>query len=384
MFQGPQSGKFGVIHNEAAPITHMFNWVLDSINHSPETYYASNTLWGPNRNPGVIDWSGNFSLFDGDYIIWAGEFLKCLEFFTAPTTGVYGNPGTTYCGQGIVESVALTWAWGAEQSLTQVVNVAANGCIASRDRVIDDTVVETPAKMCGLQLHMAIDDPPTAWGIIDNVQQAVLTMSAANQPFVNSSTGCCTHRRPGNLDWTLALTMTDHRAVLISRENVPSFRLYNTTTTFWELVYSIFMSKTGITADRQTGAIQSQVVNYQMKAISDTTMGEIIAPDTTTLWPPVATLLSTPDAPTAVAGTPTGNDVSVGWTPPAGGEAPTSYTIWASQDGVDFACVGCSASSPYVDVGVPATTELFYKVAGANAQGQGPFSVMSADAGPIT
>ena len=103
MFFGPQSGKFGVIHDNGAAITHMFNWVLDSINHSPETYYSSNTLWGANRNPGVIDWTGNFSLFDGNYIIFPGQFFNCMEFFTAPISGVYGNPGTVYCGQAIVE-----------------------------------------------------------------------------------------------------------------------------------------------------------------------------------------------------------------------------------------------------------------------------------------
>ena len=64
MFEGPQSGKFAIIHEEGLPITHMFNWNLD-ISHTPETYYASNTRWGADRNPGVIDWTGNFSVFDG-------------------------------------------------------------------------------------------------------------------------------------------------------------------------------------------------------------------------------------------------------------------------------------------------------------------------------
>ena len=389
MYQGPQSGKFGIIHNEELPITHMFNWTFDTISHTPETYYASNTLWGPDRNPGVIDWTGNFSLFDGRYIIFPGQFLKCLEFFTAPSTGVYGNVGQTYCGQGIVDSTVLTWAWGAEQSLTQVVNFSANGCLANRNRVIDDTTIRTPDKMCGLQLQYALGDGVPSWVLFENIQQAVLTMESNNPTYVNSSTGCCTHRRPGNINWTLALTLTDHRTVTYSRTDLLSFRLYNSATTFWELVFGIFSGTSGVIANRQTGEIQQQVANFSMKALSDNGVGHIgwgtdplSAPY---IWPPVATTNTVPGPPTGVSGSEsTPYNVSVGWTAPSTGDAPTGYTVWASLDGVDFAVVGCSASDSYLDIGLPTLRQgesdydVYYKINAFNAQGQGPFSAVSA------
>ena len=387
MYQGPQSGKFGIIHNEALPITHMFNWTFDTISHTPETYYASNTLWGPDRNPGVIDWTGNFSLFDGRAIIFPGQFLKCLEFFTAPTTGVYGNVGQTYCGQGIVDSVVLTWAWGPEQSLTQVVNFSANGCLANRNRVIDDTTIRTPDKMCGLQLQYGLTETPS-WTLFENIQQAVLTMESTNPTYVNSSTGCCTHRRPGNINWTLALTLTDHRTITYSRYDLLSFRLYNAPTTFWELAYAIFSGTSGVVANRQTGEIQQQVANFSMKALSDNSVGSIAWGTSGGLqnyWPPVATTETVPDAPTAVSGSEsTPYNVSVGWTAPAGGAAVTGYTVWASLDGVDFAVVGCSASDSYLDIGLPELRQgqteydVWYKINAFNARGQGPFSAISA------
>jgi hypothetical protein len=383
MFFGPQSGKFAVVHDGLTAITHMFNWNIDSHSHTPETYYASNTKWGASRNPGVMDFTGNFSLFDGNYIVFPGDFFKCIEFFTAPTSGVYGNPGSTYCGQGIVESNVITWAWGPEQSLTQQINIAANGCLATRDRTLDDTNISTPAKMCGLKLQWTVEPTPSTWLEIENAQQAVLTMTASNPSFVNSSTGCCTHRRPGNIDWTLAVTYTDHRAFIIVRESPYSFRLFNTPTTFWELSYAIFGSVTGITADRQTGAIQTQVANFMMKAIEDETMGYIRPPGgnpsgVDDLWPPVPTLLTVPTVPTIGTAVQEGGayNVDVTWTPESSGDA-TGYTIWASYDDIDFACVGCSVSSPYKDIGVPPTATsypMYYKVSAFNAQGQGEFS----------
>ena len=379
MFEGPQSGKFGVIHNLDLAITHMFNWSLDNVSHTPETYFASNTKFAPNRNPGVVDWGGNFSLYDGAYIIFPGEFLYCLEMFTAPTSGVYGNVGNTWCGQAIVESVTLNWAWGAEQSLTQQVVIAANGDIAQRNRVIDDTGTASPNKMCGLAPTWAIDNPPTAWSTIENVQSMALTFTSANQPFVNSSTGCATHRRPGNLDWTLAITFTDHRVVTFTREQVRSFRLYNSTTTYWELVYSIYAGMSNIVADRESGAIQAATANWSMKAFGAATLGHIANPATVNVWPPVASATSVPDAPTSPAAADAGGqDMNVTWTAPAGGVTPVGYTVWASVDGIDFACVGCNTDTSYTDVGLqPNAVGYYYKIAAYAANGQGPFSTVS-------
>ena len=76
--------------------------------------------------------------------------------------------------------------------------------------------------MCGLQLEWGKTESPV-FSLIDNVEQAVLTLQATNPSYVNSSTGCCTHRRPGNIDWTLALTLTDHRSVTFTRNDLLTF-----------------------------------------------------------------------------------------------------------------------------------------------------------------
>jgi hypothetical protein len=395
MFEGPQSGKFGVLHADTLPITHMFNWTIDSIDHSPETYYASNTLGAPDRNPGVINWTGNFSVFDGKYLIFPGQFLYSLEMFTAPRSGVYGNTGPTYAAQAIVESNTITWAWGEEQSLTQVINIAGNGCILGRERVIDDLGTLTPAKMCGLQLQTAFGAAATPWQTLNNIQQAVLTVTSANQPFVNSSTGCCTHRRPGNIDWTLALTYTDHRIITIARTDLVSFRTWISPTQYWDFIYGIIMSASNIVADRQSGSIESQVGNFQMKALSgEGTRGSISYFNGTApvaIWPPVATTNTVPGPPqTVAAGLNVGdnNDVDVTWSVPVTGDPATAYSIWASPDGIDYSCIGYDSvpDLAYTDVGVgqyslPGGTDWWYKVAGINAQGQGEFS---APDGPLT
>jgi hypothetical protein len=384
MHIGPQSGKFAVVHNFGLPITHMFNWNLDSISHTPETYYASNTYWGANRNPGVIDWSGNFSVFNGGYLFFPGQYIGNLELFTAPDDGNYGRPGTTYCGQAIVESVELTWAWGAEQSLIQQVNFAANGCVASRNRFLNDTTIENPSKMCGLQIQWVINNEspvPGDYTQIYNVQQATLSLSATNPEYVNSSTGCCTHRRPGNIDWTLALNMTDNRSVLFTREDLLAFRLWNSPTDFWQLLYGIFGGSSNVVANRQTGEIQSQVANFSMKGISKTgtLVGDVthyIGAIPTILWPAPLSTIDVPGKPGKPSGTQNGADVDVSWAAPGQGGSVDGYTIWAG-DGVDFACVASTSGTSGTDEGLPALGNYYYRVAGYNVWGQGEFSDVS-------
>jgi hypothetical protein len=213
-------------------------------------------------------------------------------------------------------------------------------------------------------------------------------MESTNPTYVNSSTGCCTHRRPGNINWTLALTLTDHRSITYTRNDLLSFRLYNSPTTFWELAFAIFSTTSGVVANRQTGEIQQQVANFSMKALSANTVGHIGWGTTGGLqkyWPPVATTETVPGPPSAVSGTEsTPYNVSVGWTAPSTGGVASGYTVWASLDGIDFAVVGCTATDSYLDLGLPelrtgqSDYDVYYKINAYNQYGQGPFSPISA------
>ncbi|GAG21902.1 unnamed protein product, partial [marine sediment metagenome] len=157
----------------------------------------------------------------------------------------------------------------------------------------------------------------------------------------------------------------------------------------------IFSGTSGVVANRQTGEIQQQVANFSMKALSANSIGNIswgtdplTHPDND-VWPPVPTTDTVPGAPTAVSGNEsTPYNVSVGWTAPPVGVEPgddiTGYTVWASLDGIDFAVVGCSDSDSYLDIGLPelrageVNYDVYYKINAFNAQGQGPFSDVSA------
>ena len=159
----------------------------------------------------------------------------------------------------------------------------------------------------------------------------------------------------------------------------------------------MFVGTSGVVANRQTGEIQQQVSNFSMKALSANSVGHIAFGTAATIglpaniwWPPVPTTNTTPGTPTVVAGSQEGAavyNVDLTWTAPPTGVEPgddiVGYTIWASLDGVDFAVVGCSADTSYKDVGVPpvvggADYDIWYKINAFNAQGQGPFSDISA------
>lgn len=293
---GPRSGKFGIVQvgSPLAAATPMFNWTLID-DMAPEVYYASNTRGGAQRQAGVEDFQGSFNLYSGFPIVGALPILPgtklSVELFTAPDTGIYGNPGTIYFGNIIVDSVSIAWQWQPTASLVTTVNFSAISCLQTKTGVIDDLSLLTPAKMCGLPLEYSIDDGQ-AWLPWDNVVNLSLNLTVGNQPIVNSSTACCTNRNAGNVDWGIVATEQECSEQFPKGTEDLRVKLYDTATTFWDIKWGFVRGYTNLTVNRQTGQIITRDLNIDMNAISGQEIGVITMPNTLIYWPPVPTTVT--------------------------------------------------------------------------------------------
>lgn len=287
---GPRSGKHGAVNG----INTVRNWSLN-ITGAIETRYHSASRGGPERYAGVEDWNGVIEGFGGNPGIFPGDSVA-LVLFSGPDDGVYGHDGLTYYGTALIDSLAINWNWQPSQSLTWSAGFSANGCIASQD----DTIADTPnigctARMCSLSVAYLDDCGTTGTSFTewDNIESATLTFNADNQMYVNSSTNCCTGRRPGNIDWTLELVDQEDYAVMDSAD-VWAFRLYDTATTYWQLYWGILQDLSNIRVDIESGAIKTKTNTIVMNGRTccanvgtGTTadIGYIINPSGGTEWP---------------------------------------------------------------------------------------------------
>lgn len=288
---GVHSGKFGVVHkivdSNRSAVEYIRNWSLEDT-QAPESYYASNTRGGQFANQGVFDNTGSFSGFGGDPLLFPGDLFE-FEGYTAPDTDVYNTAGDIYKLSAIVESLTITWGWGASQTLGWSIDFAAasSGLSIESGAAILDDAVTVPEKMCGLVVEYTDDtDAPAAYAPWGNVITATLTFTAANQPYVNSSTGCNTYRKPGNLGWTLSL-VEQRQDQLQAKGTQHRWKIY---TDFagdeaWILEYGMITGYTGLTVDRETGGIIQKTVNVTMQGSNGTTLGQITRPSGAAVWP---------------------------------------------------------------------------------------------------
>lgn len=276
---GVHGGKFAAIDGKRS----VRQWTVND-GHTPAKGIASNTLNGPMRRPGVQDWTGNYNAFGAQPELMPGDPFSFIGY-TAPDNDVSGV-GQTYAGDALVENVVISWNYQNGELISHVVNFGGHLALVSGSSSVEDTSDPDAFEVCGTKLQWA----PALTGVyvdLDNILSMQLTLSCALQTYVNSSTLCWTGRKPGPIDWTLAITQQDNVRLgsMFDKGDRIKLKLFINATEFYELTWGQVRDFSGITADRETGAILQRTINVDMDGWDGTNPGSIILPDTTTWWP---------------------------------------------------------------------------------------------------
>ena len=209
--------------------------------------------------------------------------------YSAPDDDVGGNAGKIWAGNAIVDQLVVNWNWSTGEIINMGINFSGNGALAVSDGTHSDATDPDVPIPCGTKITYG--DPlvlETEW---DNLVSAVLTITAENQAYVNSSSvisgECWTQRKPGNIDWTLAVTEQNNEglATEIDIAADEEFRLYVDDTDFWLLKWGHVGDVSGLTVDRETGAIMQRTVNIAMNGFNPD-VGEITLPGAGSSWWP--------------------------------------------------------------------------------------------------
>lgn len=284
------SGRFGVLNG----VSTVRNWSINDLS-SPQRFVASNTLGGSGRRPGARDWNGSYGAYGGNPGVMPGEAFS-FSGYAAPDNDTAGGVGTIWAGTAIVDSVAITWNWANQEIISHVVNFSANGALtssASQTALSDATTVDAPAP-CGTKITYGTPGSGgfgTDW---ENLVQAVLTITAENQTYVNTDTvvssECWTFRKAGPIDWTLAVTEqnSDGLPTDVDIAQDEEFQILVDETDFWHLKWGHVGDASGLTVDRETGAIIERTVNIAMSGFVGGSTGNITVPGAVSDWWPFA------------------------------------------------------------------------------------------------
>lgn len=273
------SGKFAVVNGQST----VRNWTVNEINEA-KPFVASNTLGATGRRVSVWDWNGTFSAYGGSPSMFPGDAFT-FAGYTAPDDDTQGSDGQRYSGTGIIDSIVITWNWANGDILSYVANFSGNGALAADTGLYTDST--TPTVPPAVDTKITYDDSgDTDW---TNISQAVLTLTAANQAYVNSSSvvsgKAWRQRKAGILDATLAVT--EDRTLRASLPDIGDsldLKLWVNATEFWQLQWMFLENFSNISADRETGAIIQRTANLSMNCHDGTSLGTIVHPDLTVKW----------------------------------------------------------------------------------------------------
>lgn len=284
---GVHSGRFAIVDG----VDTVRNWNISETT-SPARFVASNTRNGTGRRKGIRSWTGSYAKYGAKPLHMPGEFFNFLGY-TAPDDDTEGGQGLCYSGSAIVDSVALMWNWQNGEILSHSVNFSGHLALTveTDDDPQDLTEPDVP-EVWGTKLAFGAD-VSAAETVIANMLQATLNISSSNQSYVNSSTYIgdkpWTGRTPGNIDWSLAAVIQDN----IRTASVPvvgedtQIKLYIDDTLFWLLYWGHVRDYTGLTADRDSGAILQGTMNLDMNASLGGDIGRIQLPGESEAWWPV-------------------------------------------------------------------------------------------------
>lgn len=267
---GPQSGRFGVIDG----ISTVRNWSINDVSTLPKGV-ASSTKNGALRRPGIRSWTGSFAFYGHTPPVMPGSLFD-FAGYTAPNDGVSGN-GVVYLGQAICDSASIVWNWQSGDIISGTCNFSGHLELTTDvDEYLDTTSPNAPS-ICGTGIFYNA----TEW---ENVTQATLNLTAANGSYVNSSTGCWTGRRPGPVDATLSVVEQEVARGSFEIGDDLIVKIMVDGTDFWELKWMKVKDFSGLSVDRETGAIMSRTVALEKNGFNGGT-GWIKKPGGTTWWP---------------------------------------------------------------------------------------------------
>lgn len=280
------TGKYGAINGMST----VRQWSISDTGET-KSYVASNTRGGTGRKRGNYDWSGNANCYGGLPAVLPGETLD-FEGYTAPESGEEGGDGAVYSGDAICDQVVITWNWTAADLLSHTVNFSGDGALANAvtAAILDETFPDAPSIIEYPMFYGEIDAASGAFVELEEVQTATLTITTANQSYVNSSTDGNTKRKPGNVDWTLAVVLHNDAGVHLPFTKGESYGFHlpvPDATQPWVLHWGILREITGITIDRESGAMISCTCNFEMNGFDDENeeVGVIETPDGAQYWP---------------------------------------------------------------------------------------------------
>lgn len=285
---GIHSGKFGVLDG----VSTVRNWAIND-SMSPQEYVASNTLFGKGRRTGPEEWNGSYGHYGHTPEVMPGELFSFLGY-TAPNDDVTGA-GLTYEGQAVVENVQLSWNWGAAEILGLVTNYKGHLALTINPTGDEqhDVTIPTVYQPAGTRIEYSTDG--NTFVELENLLSAQLTISCTLLEYLNSSTAVAGRlwkgQKSGIIDWNASIVQQDNQRSSFDKGDSLVWRFYVTDVLYWELKWGKVGEFTGLTVDRETGAIMQQTINVAMDgfdpAAGDYTAatGHVLKPGGDQFWP---------------------------------------------------------------------------------------------------
>jgi hypothetical protein len=252
---------------------------------------ASNTALGTARKRGVHSWSGSYQAYGATPAKMPGSVFN-FEGYGSPVNDVSGA-GLRYLGSAMVSQVVINWDWRTGAIIGHTVTFAGHLELTKQSGADpgDATDPDLP-ETTGTKIQWAdssLEVP--VYADLPNVTNASLSIRAAVAAYVNSSTyvngRAWTGQVSGPVDWSLAIGQQDEERLtgIFDIDSVIELKLFTTDALFWQLKHGIVKDFTGITANRETGAIMGRTINVDMNCFYDEALGAVTRPDTTNWWP---------------------------------------------------------------------------------------------------
>lgn len=284
------TGRFGMVDGGVA----IRNWSINE-GYATNKSVHSGTAFGSDRENGPYDWTGQFGAYGHSPIVMPGEYLD-LDAYKAPDAADDEDNGEIYSGSIYIESVAITINFQTNEIISHIVTFGGNGDLTiSNGTLIEDANAVANFTPCAGKIVTFVSGTPDVETILQYVTQATLTFSKPGITSVNSGTTagsgkCITTRHPGSaIDWTMSISTEEgnRNSSLVPGSN-HKFRVYVTASNFWELVWGKVKDITGLTVDRETGAVIAQTYNVEMKSHLSGVAGNITKPGAGSAWWPAA------------------------------------------------------------------------------------------------
>ena len=273
------TGQFGTVNGHS----YINTWNIQRT-RALQTSKNSSGRGGTHRKCGVGSWQGGWNADGGAPTVFPGQQFA-FAGYSAPDDDVEGSAGIVYSGQAVCNQLVITIDKSTDAIVSHAVSflghlglTEASGA-AALDAGTSMVECSTPTKIEYGSTPVALADWTTA----------TLTITANVASYVNSETAGETGRKKtSDIDWTMAINVERTDSPLAEGSQLEELKVYVNATEFWHLNYARVQEYGGFTVDRSSNAILAQTLTLAMdaKKASDGSLGSILAPDTTQVWPP--------------------------------------------------------------------------------------------------